>query len=278
LNEQVTRDANNLASALKGESKTQGNWGEMILETILEKSGLIKGTHFMVQQSMLAEDGSRVQPDVVVNLPEGRNMVVDSKVSLTAYEQYYSAADDEAKAEALVRHLGSIRAHVKELNEKNYQGLYAVKSPDFVLMFIPVEPAFGLAVQNDSNLFYDAFNRNIVIVSPTTLLATLRTVGSIWRFENQNRNAVEIARRSGALYDKFVSFVNDLEDIGKRIGDTHKSYEAAMAKLSSGTGNLVKRAEEIRKLGAKTNKKLQGKVMDEIQAEELALLEESEGV
>lgn len=273
LNIQVTRETNNLTNALKGEAKTQGNWGEMILETILEKSGLIKGTHFSVQQSITAEDGSRMQPDVLIHLPENKNMIVDSKVSLTAYERFYSAGDNDEKKLALAQHIASIKMHVRELSDKNYQNLYNINSPDFVLMFLPVEPAFGLAVLNDADLFFEAFNRNVVIVSPSTLLATLRTVSSIWRFENQNKNAVKIAEQSGKLYDKFVAFVEDLQEIGKKIGDTQHSYENALSKLQSGTGNLIKRAEDIRKLGAKTCKRLPARIVDEIERNDTPVIE-----
>lgn len=262
LNQQMSKEANNLTNAIKGESQTQGNWGEMILESILEKSGLVKGREFLVQESMTNEEGKRQKPDVIINLPEKKNMVIDSKVSLTAYDRYFSTEDKNQRAIELKGHITSIRNHIKELSQKNYQSIYQINNPDFVLMFLPIEPAFGLAVQYDHNLFYDAFEKNIVIVSPSTLLATLRTISSIWRQENQNRNAMEIARQGGALYDKFVSFVEDLIEVGKKMQTTQKIYEEAMSKLHRGSGNLVKRAQDIKDLGAKTSKALPQTLLD----------------
>lgn len=273
LNQQMSKDANNLTNALKGESKTQGNWGEMILESILEKSGLVKGREFIVQETHTTDDGKRQRPDVIINLPENRNMVIDSKVSLTAYERYYSTDDDKQRISCLSEHVSSIRKHIAALSEKKYQNLYQINSPDFVLLFMPIEPAFGLAVHADQNLFYDAFEKNIVIVSPSTLLATLRTIASIWRQENQNRNAMEIARQAGALYDKFVTFVEDLSEIGRKIETTQKAYDSAMNKLYSGSGNLIRRVENIKQLGAKTAKALPQTMIDKTNGDETAAIE-----
>jgi DNA recombination protein RmuC len=261
-NIQITKDATNLTNALKGQTKTQGNWGEFILESILEKSGLEKGREYLVQASITAETGRRFQPDVLVNLPESKTIVIDSKVSLVAYEKYCSADDDAEKNSALRDHILSIRNHIKDLSSKNYQNLYQIQSLDFVLMFMPIEPAFSLAVQYDSGIFNEAFEKNIVIVSPSTLLATLRTIASIWRQENQNKNALEIARQSGALYDKFVGFVDDLVNIGNKIDVAKVSYTDAMKKLHEGSGNLVSRTEKIKKLGAKTSKSLPKSLLD----------------
>ncbi len=256
LNQKMSEDAKNLTKALKGDSKAQGNWGEVILERILERSGLTKGREYEVQQSMTTEDGRRLQPDVVVNLPDEKFLVIDSKVSLTAYERFSSSEEDLEAEEALKLHIASIRSHVKGLSEKNYQQIHGDKSPDFVLLFIPIEPAFGAALQVDPNLYYEAFDRNIVIVSPSTLLATLATIDSVWKQEYQNKNALEIAQRGGALYDKFVGFVESMNQIGERIKQTQRSYEDARNKLSEGSGNLVRQAEMLKELGAKASKKL----------------------
>lgn len=268
LNKQMSHDADNLTKALKGESKTQGTWGEFILESVLEKSGLVKGEQYKVQESLKSEDGKRYQPDVVVYLPDNKNIIVDSKVSLVAYERFVSSDNENERAAFLKEHIRSIGNHIKGLSEKKYQNLYDLNTPDFVLMFIPIEPAFALAVQNEPNLFYDAFERNIVIVSPSTLLATLRTIESIWRQENQNKNALEIARQSGALYDKFVGFVEDLINIGKRIDSTKESYSAAMKKLYEGSGNIVRRVENLKELGAKATKNLPNNLLERADADE----------
>lgn len=256
LNQKMSEDAKNLTRALKGDSKSQGNWGEVILERILEKSGLTKGREYETQISVTTDEGKRLQPDVVVNLPDNKFLIIDSKVSLTAYERYVSADDDTEAQSALKQHISSIRAHVKGLSGKNYQHIHGDRSPDFVLLFIPIESAFGVALQNDSNLYYEAFDMNIVIVSPSTLLATLATIDSVWKQEYQNKNALEIAQRGGALYDKFVLFVESMEAVGQRIRQTQDSYDEAMGRLSTGAGNLVRQAEMIRKLGAKTSKQL----------------------
>lgn len=256
LNERITKEASNLTSALKGESKTQGNWGEAILETLLEKSGLQKDVHYEVQKSLSSEDGSRLQPDVIINLPEGKNMIIDSKVSLTAYERYYSTEGEKEKEDALAQHAASMKRHIDELSEKDYQNIYGINGPDFVLMFVPIEPALALAVRHEPGLLSEAVEKNVAIISPSILLATLRMIVNIWRQENQSRNALEIARQSGALYDKFVGFVDDLRDVEKGIQNTRKSYDSAFGKLKSGKGNLISRIEKIKKLGAKAGKNL----------------------
>ncbi|MEX0723624.1 MAG: DNA recombination protein RmuC [Gracilimonas sp.] len=271
LNQKMSEDAKNLTKALKGDSKTQGNWGEVILQRILEKSGLRKDEEYYTEQSVNTEDGRRIRPDVVVRLPDEKFLVIDSKVSLTAYEKFTSEEDQDQQEKYLKEHVNSIRTHVKGLSEKNYQHIHGDRSPDFVLLFIPIEPAFGLALQHDSDLYYEAFDKNIVIVSPSTLLATLATIDSVWKQEYQNKNAMEIAKRGGALYDKFVGFVESMNDIGNRIRQTQDSYDEAMGRLSTGAGNLVRQAEMIRKLGAKTSKQLP----DGMVSEDEDLLEES---
>ena len=262
LNIQITKEAENLTKALKGESKTQGNWGEFVLESILEKSGLIKGEQYEVQVSKTSEEGKRLQPDVVINLPEDKHIIIDSKVSLTAYEKYTSSDSELEKELEIKNHLLSIRSHIKGLSEKNYQTLYELGSLDFVLLFMPIESAFSLAIQHDQQLFTDAYDKNIVIVSPSTLIATLRTIASIWRQENQNRNALEIARQGGALYDKFVAFSEDLIKIGENLNTTKKNYDQAMNKLSAGKGNLVNRADKLKELGAKATKNIDQRLLD----------------
>lgn len=256
LNAKISQDAINLTNALKGENKTQGTWGEVILERVLEKSGLTKGREYEVQFAAKTEEGKRLQPDVVVHLPEEKDLVIDSKVSLTAYERYCSASDPEVRQAALSSHIQSIKQHIKQLSSKDYQNLAAIRTLDFVLLFIPVEAAFSVAVQEDPELFSSAFDKNIVLVAPSTLLATLRTIQNIWRYEQQNKNAQEIANRAGALYDKFVNFVSDLEDIGQRVGAVQTAYDKAHNKLVSGRGSLVSRAETMRELGAKVSKTL----------------------
>ena len=255
LNQTMNKQAENLTRALKGDSKTQGNWGEMILEKILERSGLQRDREYVVQQSMTNDEGKRFQPDVVIHLPDEKHLVVDSKVSLTAYEQFCSADDEEARIVFLAQHLLSIRAHMKGLGEKNYQSLYGLASLDFVLMFIPIEPAFGLATQGDNSLWNDAYDRNIIIVSPTTLLATMRTIANIWKQEKQNANWIEIARLGGVLYEKLSNFTQDMISVGKKMDDAKKNYEDAMNKLSTGKGNAIITAEKLKELGIKTEKK-----------------------
>ena len=254
MNQQITQEATNLTNALKGQSKTQGNWGEFILESILEKSGLVKGREYVVQESITAESGRRFQPDVIIKLPENKSIVIDSKVSLIGYEKFVSSENENEKQLGLREHINSIRSHIKNLSGKNYQNLYQLESLDFVLMFMPIEPAFAYAVQSDASLFTDAFEQNIVIVSPSTLLATLRTIASIWRQEKQNRNALEIAKQSGDMLDKFTAFVEDLLTVGKGLISVKDNYDKAMNKLTDGRGNLISRAEKIKELGAKTTK------------------------
>lgn len=262
LNQQMSEEARNLTRALKGENKAQGNWGEVILERVLEKSGLVKDREYFVQQSFVGDDGRRYQPDVVIHLPEEKTVVVDSKVSLTDYERYSAAETDEEREQHLKSHIRSIRAHIKGLGEKEYHNLYELSGLDFVLLFVPIEPAFNLAVQHDNDLYNEALDKNIVLVSTSTLLATLRTIASIWRQEYQNKNALEIARQSGALYDKFVNFTEDLIDIGKRIDTTKQSYVGAMNKLVEGNGNLISRVERLKKLGANASKTLSQPLLD----------------
>lgn len=261
LNQKMSEEAKNLTKALKGDSKQQGNWGEVILQRILEKSGLVKGREYFTQESTTTEDGRRLQPDVIVNLPDEKILIIDSKVSLKAYEKYTSSEDQAEQEMALKQHVNSIRAHVKGLQSKNYEKIHGKKSPDFVLLFIPIESAFGLAMQHQPDLYNDAFDRNIIIVSPTTLLATLATIDNVWKQEYQNENAMEIAARGGALYDKFVLFVESMEDIGYRINQTQKSYDTAMGRLSEGAGNLVRQSEMLRELGANSSKKLPDKLL-----------------
>jgi DNA recombination protein RmuC len=262
LNQKITTEAQNLTRALKGDNKAQGNWGEFILESILEKSGLTKDREYSIQQSFTTEDGRRLQPDVIIQLPEGKSLIIDSKVSLTGYEKYVAAEDDAQRQVALREHVLSVRSHIKGLSEKKYQQLYQLRSLDFVLLFVPIEPAFALSVQQDAQLFHDAFEKNIVIVSPSTLLATLRTVSSIWRQENHNRNAVEIARKAGDLYDKFEGFVKDMIGLGTKLDQSKKDYEAAMNKLSTGKGNIVKRVQELKDMGAIASKSLPQNLLD----------------
>jgi len=262
LNQQMSKDANNLTNALKGESKTQGNWGEFILDSILEKSGLVKGREYDTQTTFTGEEGKRQKPDVIINLPEDRHIIIDSKVSLTAYEEFCSAEDDIARKTALNNHISSIRKHVKELSDKNYQNIHKLSSMDFVIMFVPIEPAMAIASQADINIWNEAFEKNIVIVSPSILLATLRTIANIWKQENQNKNALEIARQSGALYDKFVNFTEDLINIGKKIDDTKGYYSEAMKKLYDGSGNIIRRIENIKALGAKATKSIGQNLLD----------------
>lgn len=255
LNQQMALEATNLTRALKGDSKTQGNWGELVLERVLEKSGLEKDREYFVQQNFQREDGSRAMPDVVLHLPDSKKMIIDSKVSLTAYERMVNAEDDE-RVVFLKAHVSSIKKHVDDLSAKNYQDLYDIESPDFVLMFIPIEPAFAVAINEDNSLYNKAFEQNIVIVTPSTLLATLRTIDTMWNNEKQQQNAIEIARQAGALYDKFEGLVTDLTGVGKKIDAAKNDYSSAMNKLVEGKGNLISRVESIKKMGAKAKKSL----------------------
>ncbi len=254
-NLKITQEAENLTKALKGDSKMQGNWGELVLERVLEKSGLEKDREYTVQQNFTLEDGTRVLPDVIIHLPNGKKMIVDSKVSLTDYERYVNAEQDEQEI-YLKAHINSIRKHVEQLSDKKYEDLYEIESPDFVLMFIPIEPAFAIAINNDNALYNKAFEKNIVIVTPSTLLATLRTIDTMWNNEKQQRNAIEIARQAGALYDKFEGFVGDLTKVGKKMDDAKAEYKGAMNKLVEGRGNIITSIEKLKKMGAKAKKSI----------------------
>jgi DNA recombination protein RmuC len=263
MNTQISEDAVNLANALKGDNKAQGNWGEMILETLLENSGLVKGREYEVQVSLQSEEGGKFQPDVVIHLPESRDIIIDSKVSLKAWDAYCSTDDVDEKAAFLKQHVQSVRSHVKGLSGKDYQNLAGLSTLDYVFLFMPIDAAYSVAIQNDPGLSQYAFEKNIVFVSPTMLLTTLKLAQNLWRLDQQNRNAVEIAEKAGALYDKFVNFVGDLEDVGARIDSSKQSYENAHKKLRSGTGNLIRRVEDLKTLGAKTSKKLEREALAE---------------
>ena len=265
-NRKITEEADKLTKALKGESKTQGNWGELILERVLEKSGLTKGREYEVQQSYQDESGQRFMPDVVINLPNDKQMVIDSKVSLTAYERYVNTDDDKEKELHLKDHIKSLKTHIKQLSAKNYQELGYKQSPDFVLMFIPVEPALYLAQNEDQNFYYSAFKDNILLVSPTTLLSTLRTVDMIWSNEKQQQNANEIAQHAGNLYDKFSNLLDELETLGNRIKSTDTAYTSAMKKLT-GQQNLIKDIEKLQTLGVKTTKQIKPKWIKKAEAD-----------
>jgi DNA recombination protein RmuC len=260
LNAQISTEANNLAGALRGNSKTQGDWGEWQLLTLLEASGLQQGVHFDAQSTYRDEEEKMKRPDFVINLPEGKHLVIDSKVSLTAYDRYCSLApeDPERKVQALA-HLRSLKKHVTDLAGKNYTRLYEISSPDYLLLFVPIEPAFGLALATDQSIFLEALEHNIVIVTPSTLLATLRTVSFIWKQEDQKKNVLEIAKQSGMLYDGFVAFTHELREVGKQLDKAQTSYGNAFRKLSTGGkygATLIGRAEKLRELGAKTKKRL----------------------
>ncbi|WP_114661582.1 DNA recombination protein RmuC [Polynucleobacter necessarius] len=256
LNIKMSDETRSLTQALKGDSKVQGNWGELVLESILESSGLRKGEEYIVQDSHTQSDGSRLQPDVVVKLPEGRSLVIDSKVSITAYARHTEASDAKVGELELAAHIQSLRQHIQGLSGKNYSTLYGAGSVDFVLMFIPIEPAFLLALKTTPNLYQEALAKNIVLVCPSTLMATLRTVAHLWRQDHQNRNALEIAKQCGNLYDKFVGFVDDLEKLGQRLDQAQTSYHDAFNKLKTGKGNLIRAAEKVRELGVKPSKNL----------------------
>ena len=259
---QIKDEANNLTRALKGDSKKQGNWGEVILERVLERSGLSKDQEYRLQASLQDEFGRRLQPDAIIDLPDDKQLVVDSKVSLVAYDNYINAERDEDMAMYLKQHVQSIENHVKELSAKNYHSLYGIHSPDFVLLFMPIESALSVAVMQKPELFSDAWDRRVVIVSPSTLLATLRTIASMWKQERQNRNVLEIAREAGALYDKFVGFLTDMQQIQVHLNKASEKHDEAMKKLSSGAGNVVRRIENLKSLGAKANKQIDDKFLD----------------
>lgn len=258
----IQEDANNLTKALKGDSKKQGNWGEVILEKVLERSGLVRDQEYRIQASLVSAEGGRFQPDVVIDLPDDKHLVVDAKVSLVAYERSVSAETEDERESYVKQHLASIKNHIQELSSKNYHDLYQINSPDFVLLFVPIESSFSIAVQKDAELFNFAWDRRVVIVSPSTLLATLRTIASMWKQERQNRNVMEIARLSGNMYDKFVGFINDMENIGRYVKQSQDAYDKALNKLSEGSGNLVTASEKIKKLGAKATKQIDTKYLD----------------
>lgn len=267
LNAQMSKETINLTKALKGDSKTQGNWGELVLERVLEKSGLEKDREYFVQQSFVNDEDKRIMPDVVIHLPDNKKMIVDSKVSLTAYEQFVNTDDEADKVRFLKEHIGSLKRHVEQLSEKKYEDIYKIESPDFVLLFVPIEPAFAVALAEDNTLYNKAFERNIVIVTPTTLLATLRTIDTMWNNEKQQRNALEIARQAGALYDKFEGLLKDLISIGKKIDGTKADYTAAMNKLVEGRGNLITSVEKLKKMGAKAKKALPQTIIERAEEE-----------
>jgi DNA recombination protein RmuC len=262
LNLRMSDETRSLTQALKGDSKVQGNWGELVLESILESSGLRKGEEYLVQDSHTQMDGSRLQPDVVIKLPEGRSLVVDSKVSITAYARHAETTDSVIAEQELAAHIQSLRQHIQGLSGKNYSALYGVGSVDFVLMFVPIEPAFLLALKTAPNLYQEALAKNIVLVCPSTLMATLRTVAHLWRQDHQNRNALEIAKQCGSLYDKFVGFVDDLEKLGQRLDQAQTSYHDAFNKLKTGKGNLIRSAEKVRELGVKPSKNLSAPLIE----------------
>lgn len=261
LNKQMSEEANNLTKALKGDTRVQGTWGELILERILEFSGLERGREFEVQQPVRNEDGKTLRPDVIINLPEERKMIIDSKVSLKAYEAYVNSIDDEQREEFLKQHINSVRSHMKNLSPKNYQTLYGIAQPDFVLMFIPVEPAFSLATASDPGLWEEAFSKNIIISSPATLLAILRTVSGLWRQEKRVRFAEEIAKKGGELYDLIASFTDQMIKVGERLDAAKKYYTDAMKKLSEGNRNLISKAEELKRMGVPASKSIDQRII-----------------
>jgi DNA recombination protein RmuC len=261
LNLQMSKETINLTKALKGDSKTQGNWGELVLERVLEKSGLEKDREYFVQQSFTNEEGKRILPDVIIHLPDSKRMIIDSKVSLTAYEQFVNAINDDKKEQFVKEHVHSLKRHIEQLSAKKYQDIYEIESPDFVLLFIPIEPAFAAALNFDNQLYNKAFEKNIVIVTPTTLLATLRTIDSMWNSEKQQRNALEIAIQAGRLYDQFVNLTNDLIKVGNQLKTVQGTYDSSMVKLT-GKGNLIKKVESIKKLGVKSSKSFNDKLLE----------------
>ena len=260
LNEQMSKEATNLTKALKGDSKIQGNWGELVLERVLEKSGLEKDREYFVQNSFTTEEGRRVLPDVVLHLPDNKKMIIDSKVSLVAYERFVNEEDDDLRVRFLREHITSLKKHIEQLGDKNYHMLYEIESPDFILLFVPIEPAFAVAINQENTLYNWAFEKNIVIVTPSTLLATLRTVDSMWTNEKQQQNALEIATQAGRLYDSFVNLTNDLLKVGSQLNTVKGSYDGAMKKLT-GQGNLINRVENLKKMGAKANKHIEQKLL-----------------
>ena len=266
-NQKISQDAVNLTNALKGDSKVQGDWGELQLEVLLEKSGLKKEVHFRTQNSEKDEDGKEKRPDCIIDLPDDKNLIIDSKVSLTSYEQYSNAETEEERKQYLKKHIDSIKNHIRDLGTKDYPKLYSINSPDYVLMFVPIEPALITALQEDAEIFNLGLSKNIILVSTSTLMAPMRTVSFIWQQENQKKNVLEIARQSGALYEKFCGFVTDLEGVGKAIDTATKKYESAYGKLYDGRGNLVTSVEKIKKLGAKTTKSISRELLDKSETE-----------
>ena len=262
LNQRMSQEAENLTKALKGDAQARGNWGEIVLERILERSGLEKDREYFMQESYSSEEGRRLRPDVIIKLPDEKNLIIDSKVSLVSYEKYVNAEKEEEKEQALKAYLVSVKTHIKGLSEKNYHELFETGSLDYVLMFVPIESAFAMIVQQGGELYNEAHNKNIIIVSPSTLIATLRTVASIWKHEYQNRNALEIARQGGALYDKFKAFVDDLIEVGKSLDKSKHQYGMAMNKLVEGKDNLIRKTERLKELGAKTSKEMDQKILD----------------
>lgn len=258
LNIQITKEASNLTKALKADTKMQGNWGEMVLERVLEKSGLKKDSEYSVQNSFSTEEGKRVLPDVIIHLPGDKKMIVDSKVSLIAFERFVNEEDENQKLTWIKEHVNSVKKHVDQLSAKNYHSLYEMESPDFVLLFIPLEPAFAVALQQEPQLYNIAFEKNIVIVTPSTLLATLRTIDSIWQNDRQHKNAVDIAKHAGRLYDQFKNLLDDLEKVGKQLNTVQSTYNSSMTKLV-GKGNLLTRVERLKTLGAKASKQIDQK-------------------
>ena len=267
LNEQMSKEAVNLTKALKGDSKLQGNWGELVLERVLEKSGLEKDREYEVQSSFTTEDGNRILPDVVLHLPGDKKMIIDSKVSLTAYERYVNEEDKTTQQEHLKEHITSLRKHIEQLSAKNYQDIYEIESPDFVLLFVPIEPAFAVAINFDTEIYNWAFEKNIVIVTPTTLLATLRTIDTMWNNEKQQRNALEIATHAGRLYDQFVNLTEDLIKVGNQLRTVQGTYDGTMKKLT-GRGNLITKVEAIKKLGIKQKKNINEKLIKRSEEDE----------
>ena len=261
LNQQMSKEAINLTKALKGDSKSQGDWGEIQLEIILEKAGLSNGIHFTSQGGYRDENENLKKPDFIINLPDNKHLIVDSKVSLTAYEGYFSSENKEEKDNHLKKHIASIKKHIKELSEKEYTDLYGINTPDYVLMFVPIEAALLIAFNENNKLYLEAFDKNVVLVSTSTLLATLSTVSSIWKQEDQKRNVIEIARQAGALYDKFVGLVEDLTGVGKKLDAAKNEYSAAMNKLVDGRGNLINSVEKIKKMGAKAKKSIPEQIL-----------------
>lgn len=267
LNEQMSKEATNLTKALKGDSKTQGNWGELVLERVLEKSGLEKDREYFVQNSFTNDEGKRILPDVVIHLPGDKKMIIDSKASLVAYERFVNEEDGDQRAVLLKEHINSLKKHIEQLSSKNYQDIYQIESPDFVLLFVPIEPAFAVAINHDNGIYNWAFEKNIVIVTPTTLLATLRTIDSMWNNEKQQQNALEIAIQAGRLYDQFVNLTDDLLKVGSQLNTVKGSYESTMIKLT-GKGNLISRVEKLKKLGSKASKQLNEKLISKAEENE----------